>query len=223
MWRNNTYAYSSMECTDFAVSLPGPSLNLAVIYRPPDKLVLSFASDFLDYMERNINSAGKLLFTGDFNIHVNDLESQDTNTFLDVLDSFGLHNHISFSTHCLNNTLDLVITSGQNNFFESSTLGRLLSDHNIVYFNLTTSKLSNNIKETTYRKLKNINMENFNKDVETHLTNKYTYTLPLAGKIQLYGSALEEILDKDAPLKKKGIWQSQHSMVQWQSSSCNLW
>ena len=124
----------------FAVLLPGLSLNLAVIYRPLDKSVLSFANDFLDHMEMNINSTGELLLTGNFNIHVNDLESPDTNTFLDVLDSIGLHIHISFPTHCLNNTVDLVITSGQDNFIESSPLGRLFSDHNIVYFNLTTSK-----------------------------------------------------------------------------------
>ena len=167
IWRSNGYDYSSMECMDFAVSLPGLSLNLAVIYRPPDKSLLSFATDFLDYMERNINSTGKLLLTGDFNIHVNDLESPDTNTFLAILDSFGLHNHISFPTHHLNNSLDLVIASGQDNLTESSTPGRLFSDHNIVYFNLTTSKQSNNIKETTYRKLKHINMANFNNIKET--------------------------------------------------------
>ena len=57
--RSNTYGYSSMECTDFVVSLPHLSLNMAVIYRLPDKSVLSFANDFLDYMERNINSPGK--------------------------------------------------------------------------------------------------------------------------------------------------------------------
>ena len=123
------------------VSLPGLSLNMAVIYRPPDKSVLSFANDFLDYMERNINSTGKLLLTGNFKIHVNDLESPDTNTFLDVLGIFGLHNHISFLKHHLNNTLDLVITSGQDKCIESSTPGRLFSDHYIVYFNLTTSQI----------------------------------------------------------------------------------
>ena len=34
IWRSNTYDCSSMECSDFAVSLPGLSLNMAVIYRP---------------------------------------------------------------------------------------------------------------------------------------------------------------------------------------------
>ena len=86
--RSNTYDYTTMECSDFAVSLPGLSLNMAVIYRPPDKSVRSFVSDFLDYMERNINSTGKLLLMDDFNIHINDPESTDANTFLDVLGQF---------------------------------------------------------------------------------------------------------------------------------------
>ena len=34
IWRGNTYDCSSMECTDFAGSLPGLSFNLAVICRP---------------------------------------------------------------------------------------------------------------------------------------------------------------------------------------------
>ena len=96
---------------------------MAVIYRPPDKPIDSFVNDFLDYMERNINTTGKLLLTGDFNIHVNDPESPDAKTFLDVLDSFGLQNHISFPTHHLNNTLDQVITPCNDNFIENSTPG----------------------------------------------------------------------------------------------------
>ena len=194
-----------MECSDFAVSLPGLSLNMAVIYRPPDKSVHSFVNDFLDYMERNINSTSKLLLTGDFNIHVNDLDSPDTNTFLDVLDSFGLQNHIRFPTHHLNNTLDLVITSCHDNFIESSTPGRLFSDHNIVYFNLPTFKQPNTIKEITYRKLKNINMTNFNKDMKLHLTTHYSDMLSLSEKIRLYRNTLGVTLDRHAPLKiKKG-------------------
>ena len=194
-----------MECSDFAVSLPGLSLNMAAIYRPPDKPVSSFVNEFLDYMERNINSTGKLLLTGDFNIHVNDPESPDANTFLDVLDSFGLQNHIRFPTHHLNNTLDLVITSCNDNIIESSTPGRLFPDHNIVYFNLTTFKQPNNIKEITYRKLKSINMTNFNKDVELHLTLHYSDMLSLSEKIQLYRNTLRVILDRHAPLKRRKV------------------
>ena len=44
--RSNTYDYTTMECSDFAVSLPGLSLNMEVIYRPPDKPVCSLVNDF---------------------------------------------------------------------------------------------------------------------------------------------------------------------------------
>ena len=61
-----------MECADLTVTLSNNTINLSVIYRPQDKLVLSFAGDFLNYMESNINSAHKNLFVSDFNIHVKD-------------------------------------------------------------------------------------------------------------------------------------------------------
>ena len=199
---SNTYDYTTMECSDFAVSLPGLSLNMAVIYRLPDILVLSFVNDFLDYIERNINSTGKLLLAGDFNIHINDPEFPDANTFLDVLDSFGQQNHIRFPTHHLNNTLDLVITSCNDNFIESSTPGRLFSDHNVVYFNLTTFKQPNNMKEITYRKLKNIKMTNFKKDVEVHLTT-HSDMPSLSEKNQLYRNTLRVTLDRHAPIEEK--------------------
>ena len=203
--RSNTYDYTTMECSDFAVSLPGLSLNMAVIYRPPDKPVCAFVNDFLEYMERNINSTGKLLLTGDFNIHINDPESPDTNTFLDVLDSFGLRNHTSFPTHHFNNTLDIVITPCNETFIENSTPGRLFSDHNIVYFNIITFKQPNTIKDITFRKLKNINMTNFNKDVELHLSIRYSDKLSLTEKIQLYRNTLRVALDKHAPLKRRKV------------------
>ena len=152
-------------------------------------------------MERNMNSTGKLLLTGDFNIHV----ANDANTFLDVLDSFGLRNHIGFPTHHLNNTLDLVITPCNDNFIESATPDRLFSDHNIVYFNITTLKQPNTIKEITYRKLKNINMINFNEDMELHLNTHYTDKLSLTEKIQLYKNTLRMTLDRHAPLKRRKV------------------
>ena len=100
---------NSMECADFTITLWNNTINLSVIYRPTDKSVLSFADDFLNYMESNINSCGKNLFIGDFNIHVNDQSKLDTKNFQDVPDSFGLIIHTGFDTHCLENMFDLVI------------------------------------------------------------------------------------------------------------------
>ena len=51
---NVTYNYESMECSDFKVSLSSFNLNLAVIYWPPNKSVLAFTKNFLNYMEKKL-------------------------------------------------------------------------------------------------------------------------------------------------------------------------
>ena len=126
--------------------LANNTINLSVIYRPPDKSVLSLADDFPNYMESIINSAGKNLLFGNFNIHVKDQSNSDTRNFQDLLDSFRLINHISFDTHCLENTIDLVIISARDNFIRNPYQGCLSSDHNIVFFDI----ISNRAKEVQW-------------------------------------------------------------------------
>ena len=48
--RGNPYDFNSKECTDFKVSLPGSSLNMAVIYHPPYTNILSLVDQLTDYM-----------------------------------------------------------------------------------------------------------------------------------------------------------------------------
>ena len=94
-----THSYSSMECSSFSVDLPMSTINLSVIYRPPNSSVLAFAMNSLEHLENNLNENGRLLLLGDFNIPMNNPDSRDTSIIQDVLDSPGLHNHIRFSTH----------------------------------------------------------------------------------------------------------------------------
>ena len=109
--KNSTYNVQLMECSDFRLDLPSHCINLAIIYRPPDRSFQQFLDELYDYMERNINTTGKLLLTGDFNIKMNDEQNQETAKFLNFLESFRLVNHVHFKTHCQENTLDLVISS----------------------------------------------------------------------------------------------------------------
>ena len=106
---NSTYNFQSMECSDFRLDLPSQCVNLVIIYRPPDRKLQQFLNELCDYVENNINTTGKLLLTGDFDIKINDETNHETAKFLDFLESFGLVNHIHFGTHCQENTLHLVI------------------------------------------------------------------------------------------------------------------
>ena len=116
---NVMYNYESMECSDFKICLSSFNLNLAVIYWPPNKSVLAFTKDILDYMEKNINASGKTLLTADFNINVDDSSSNDTELLTELLDSFGLVNHIQFATHEHENNLDLIINLERETFVKN--------------------------------------------------------------------------------------------------------
>ena len=45
-----THSYSSMECSSFSVDFPMSTINLSVIYRPPNSSVQAFAIDFPDLL-----------------------------------------------------------------------------------------------------------------------------------------------------------------------------
>ena len=55
-----------------------------------------------------ISCAKNLVFLGDFNIHINILDNQHTQAYLDTVEALGLVQHIDQQTHQLGNTLDPV-------------------------------------------------------------------------------------------------------------------
>ena len=60
----------------------------------------------------NYLNDAKVIVFGDFNIHV-DVENDSLNiNFNYILDSIGFSQSVHRPTHCLNHTLDLVLTYG---------------------------------------------------------------------------------------------------------------
>ena len=151
-----THNYSLIKCGSFSIDLPRSTINMSVIYRLPNSSVPVFATDFLDLIETSINENGKLLILGDLNIPMNNPDSPDTNIFQDVLDNLCLHNHITFPTHRLNNTLDLIITEHQDSFIKKLNQGRLFSDHYLINFEMAFPSTSVGQKISTFRKIKSI-------------------------------------------------------------------
>ena len=165
-------------------------------------------------MENNINTTGKLLLTGDFNIKINDETNHDTAKFLDFLESFGLVNHIHFETHCQENTLHLVISSEQYHLVHNPTKGCLFSDHNFVHFNLqTNSKSKNNSKLVNYCKVKAIDPKDFGANITRALAKVDLHNLHLSNCLKLYNDLLTDTIDKHAPKKTKTI--SNRKKIPW--------
>ena len=73
-----------------------------------------FLDEFPNNLDRYIEdvtlSKGHLLIIGDFNNQTDVTDDPDASMFLDIIDSFGLHQHVNMTTHIHGYTLDLVIT-----------------------------------------------------------------------------------------------------------------
>ena len=199
------YNFNSMECMDYQIALPGKQVRLGLIYRPPEKSVLDFVLEFAEYMEENINFKGEHLLIGDFNIHMNNKEHQDTITFMDMLDTFALGNHIDFSTHKLDNTLDLVISNSASNIIGKAEQGELFSDHYVVLFNLSISNAISSTREISYRKIKSINIEELQTDIYVSDIHTRKPDMDVETLTNIYNDALKRLINIHAPVKTKKI------------------
>ena len=113
--------YSSFEvqCVSFtarpptnvrSASITTTPFTLLNIYRPPSSSKTTFMSEFTSLLEDFISSSSEIIFTGDFNFHVDDPLAPHVSSFLDLLSTFNLTQHITYPTHNSTHTLDLLIT-----------------------------------------------------------------------------------------------------------------
>ena len=114
-----------------------PSIIWPIFKRPINKqTVAEFMNDFSALLATIIISSGKLIITGDFNFHMDDVPlNHDASLFMDLLDYYGLVQHVSSSTHARGHLLDLIITKPDTfvgSHIDTSVSFTLPSDHALV-------------------------------------------------------------------------------------------
>ena len=100
-------------------------VRVVVLYLPPYSpahpvTTSTFFTDFADYLETLILSSEPLVTTGDFNVHVDDSNDPDATKLSDLLDSLGLCQHVTQSTHELGYTIDFIITRRSDSIIHGS-------------------------------------------------------------------------------------------------------
>ena len=74
-----------------------------------------------------------LLITGEFNFHLDDIADEDSRKCIEVLETFGLIQHVKFPTHVSNHILDLIITRSSSDVIIGEIQASFfLSDHCFV-------------------------------------------------------------------------------------------
>ena len=157
----------SFEYSEWNLSIAHRSVKLIVVYRPPYSVAHPilpgrFFDEFSNHLETIVLSPEILLISGDFNFHLDDMANTNTMKFNEMLETFGLKQHVSKPTHSSNHILDLLITRSITDINVLSIENTLfLSDHRFVECKLSIPRPKHSNKEISCREMKKINIDDF--------------------------------------------------------------
>ena len=119
--------------------------------------------------------------------------------FIDLLDSFGLEQHVQSITQVSGHTLHLIITRKMNTVIKCPPVADcFLSDHSTVLCHLDLTKSNHLLKQMSYRKLKSINRKSFKQDLRpSNLCQRPVNELD--GLTNCCSTTLADLLDRHAP------------------------
>ena len=180
-------------------------LTIAGLYHPPLGNTRNTPARFLDQVSELVQylftNHKNLVLLGDFNVHVNRLDNQDTQAYIDTMEALGLVQHINQPTHQLGNTLDLIYTESLEPIPVSHAFtSNFISDHCLVGIELEMRKQQVRIESSKTRNYKNFSTSSF----ETSFNNS---TILDQDNFELAVKALEReltrTLDELAPLQNR--------------------
>ena len=172
-----------------------------VVYGPPSNSKPQFIDDFSTLLEDLVLSQSDLVIMGDFNLQIDSPDDHYVASFLTLLDTFDLKQHISTPTHSSGHILDLLITRNSSTLPSHEIVEPFLSDHSAVILNLPVQINSSRSRVTkTVRKFSGINATNFSNDILA--SSLYTNPAPSLSEFSnQFNTVLSSVLDKHAPSK----------------------
>ena len=132
---------------------------LAVSHPPPSSnywhTVNDFSTEFVNFLaDKLVNFMGDLIIAGDFNIHVNDVNSSDARQFIDAMEALGFDQLVDFCTHKSGNILDLMFTCIGNKIKCGNIKSDgFISDHCLIQSQLNLAQNSHSLVHNASRNL----------------------------------------------------------------------
>ena len=146
-----------------------------------------------------------IVITGDFNVHMDELDCRHTKTMNDILFSASLKQHIDEPTHIRGHTLDLLITwDFQESVSKISVVRDLPSDHFAVMCEVEMSRPPATKRIIKSRHLHLIDPSVFRQDVISSL-NVDCHADSADKMVDIYNTTLGTLLDNHAPPKTREI------------------
>ena len=196
--------YSSFEITVVKIKLNNNKhLILVSIYRVLFVSVTVFLEEIIQLFEILLTLKENIILAGDVNIH-NDEDELYSNRFKDILNTFNIIQHVDFPTHIKGHTLDIIATFSDNPIILDIKSNEYdVSHHFLVDFNAAISPEKRLYKSISYRNTKDINWDQFNKDVSDKLL--ISSASSFENNVSNYSEILSGVLNDHAPLKSRTV------------------
>ena len=132
-----------------------------------------------------------------FSLTIIATDDRDAVEFNNLLDQFGLVQHVGDATHRGRHTLDLVLSRSHDTIVQDTHA----EDHGFpvhypVFLSLLTDRPANRIQTVSYRKIKSINLNAVVKDIHDALLVGDHGEQPLDQLVSLYHTELSMVLNK---------------------------
>ncbi len=196
---------SSFEYSEWLLSWKNVRIKLCIIYHIPYSQShpvsdAVFLEEIQEYFDSVVLCDEKLLMMGDFNLHVEDKSDFYGKEFCDVLDSYGLFNHVTVPTHEAGHTLDLIINRNIDEISLSvPRAGYFISDHCFITSTLDIPKPDLQVKTVSCRKIRQISLPDFKSDLQDICDKLLNVDDPNMLAME-YNRQLSECLDRHAPV-----------------------
>jgi hypothetical protein len=144
----------------------------------------------------------KLIICGDFNIHVDDLANAASHRLLDLLDAFGLVQHVTGPTQVGHHTLDLIITRADWAPSDVQVNPPAFSDHSLIICSFALARPALAVQQHIIRRLNAIDSDAFINAVRQSpicVNVMGTDNRTTAELCTLYNDSLRKVLDDLAP------------------------
>ena len=212
---------ASFESLDVTISSGNTPLRLIVVYRPQlsKKKNLSvdlFMREFAHLLENVIVNNELLIITGDFNLHIDNVNGNSTAaSFMDLIDSFGLCQLVTEPTHQRGHLLDLIITKSttRNLLTDVRVQFDLPSDHAVVTTRLSVPRPVPTKILVNHRNLNAIDLDAFKSSVCSSTITPLTIdACDIVNELtDTYNSVLCNLMDFQAPCRSCYITLRPHA------------
>ncbi|CAG2249207.1 unnamed protein product [Mytilus edulis] len=217
---SSKHSFSHFELLECNVSSKHHRFRLCVIYRPPpsriNKLKTStFFEEWSTFLDQLVIIPEEIVITGDLNFHLDDKNNSDACKFIETLEDHGLQQHINSPTHIHGHTLDVIITREISSILKNAPVvhhpylcdkkGNPAGDHMALFAQLRISRPSKYRQTVTYRKYRDINLDDIKNDFVESIPPIVNVTEPVGNLVSLYNTNMISIIDKHAPIVSKEI------------------